>query len=130
LDTCFSAYTKLFAGDFGFTYEQRELGAYYRHYHALMAHWRSLLPEQVFMEIDYEALVSDPQTQTHRLLEFLDKPWHEACARFFETSRTVNTASFVQVRRPIYRSSVGSASSLRPHLQPLIEALGDLAPSD
>jgi hypothetical protein len=130
LDTCFSAYTKLFAGDFGFTYEQRELGAYYRHYHALMAHWRSLLPEQVFMEIDYEALVSDPQTQTHRLLEFLDLPWHEACARFFETSRTVNTASFVQVRRPIYRSSVGSASSLRPHLQPLIEALGDLAPSD
>ena len=130
LDTCFSAYTKLFAGDFGFTYEQRELGAYYRRYHALMAHWRSLLPQQVFMEIDYEALVSDPQTQTHRLLEFLDLPWHEACARFFETSRTVNTASFVQVRRPIYRSSVGSASSLRPHLQPLIEALGDLAPSD
>jgi len=130
LDTCFSAYTKLFAGDFGFTYEQRELGAYYRHYHALMAHWRSLLPEQVFMEIDYEALVSDPQTQTHRLLEFLDLPWNEACVRFFETSRTVNTASFVQVRRPIYRSSVGSASSLRPHLQPLIEALGDLAPSD
>jgi tetratricopeptide (TPR) repeat protein len=130
LDTCFSAYTKLFAGDFGFTYEQRELGAYYRHYHALMAHWRSLLPEQVFMDIDYEGLVSDPQRETHRLLEFLDLPWNEACARFFETSRTVNTASFVQVRRPIYRSSVGSASSLRPHLQPLIEALGDLAPSD
>jgi tetratricopeptide (TPR) repeat protein len=130
LDTCFSAYTKLFAGDFGFTYEQRELGAYYRRYHALMAHWRSLLPQQVFMEIDYEALVSDPQRETHRLLEFLDLPWNEACARFFETSRTVNTASFVQVRRPIYRSSIGSASSLRPHLQPLIEALGDLAPSD
>jgi len=84
LDTCFSAYTKLFAGDFGFTYEQRELGAHYRHYHALMAHWRSLLPEQVFMEIDYEALVSDPQTQAHRLLEFLDLPWNEACARFFD----------------------------------------------
>ena len=60
LDTCFSAYTKLFAGDFGFTYEQRELGAYYRRYHALMAHWRSMLPPQVFMEIDYETLVAQP----------------------------------------------------------------------
>jgi tetratricopeptide (TPR) repeat protein len=130
LDTCFSAYTKLFAGDFGFTYEQRELGTYYRRYHALMAHWRSLLPGPVFMEIDYEALVSDPQTQTHRLLEFLEVPWNEACTRFFETSRTVNTSSFAQVRRPIYRSSVGRASSLRPHLKPLIEALGDLAPVD
>ena len=130
LDTCFSAYTKLFAGDLGFTYEQRELGAYYRGYHALMSHWRSLLPGQVFMEIDYEALVSDPQTETHRLLEFLGLPWNEACARFFDTSRSVNTASFAQVRRPIYRSSVGSASSLRSHLEPLIEALGDLAPGD
>ena len=128
LDTCFSAYTKLFAGDFGFTYDQRELGTYYRRYHALMAHWRSLLPGPVFMEIDYEALVSDPQRQTQRLLEFLDVPWNEACTRFFETSRTVNTSSFAQVRRPIYRSSVGSASILRPHLKPLIEALGDLAP--
>jgi sulfotransferase family protein len=114
----------------GFTYEQRELGTYYRGYRALMAHWRSLLPGQVFMEIDYEALVSDPQTETHRLLEFLDLPWNEACGRFFDTRRIVNTASFAQVRRPIYRSSVGSASSLRSHLGPLIEALADLAPGD
>jgi tetratricopeptide (TPR) repeat protein len=130
LDTCFSAYTKLFAGDFGFTYELRELGTYYRRYHALMAHWRSLLPGQVFMEVDYETLVSDPQKGTRRLLDFLDLPWNDACTRFFETSRTVNTSSFAQVRRPIYRSSIGSASSLRSHLKPLIEALGDLAPSD
>jgi tetratricopeptide (TPR) repeat protein len=130
LDTCFSAYTKLFAGDFGFTYEQRELGAYYRHYHALMAHWRSVLPPRIFMEIDYEALVSDSREETCRLLQFLDLPWNEACMRFFETPRIVNTASFAQVRRPIYRSSVGSSHSLRPHLRPLIEALGDLARSD
>jgi tetratricopeptide (TPR) repeat protein len=130
LDTCFSAYTKLFAGDFAYTYEQRELGTYYRRYHALMAHWRSQLPGRVFMEVDYEALVSDPQRESCRLLDFLGLPWNEGCGRFFETSRSVNTASFAQVRRPIYRSSVGSALSLRPHLQPLIEALGDLAPVD
>jgi tetratricopeptide (TPR) repeat protein len=127
LDTCFSAYTKLFAGDFGFTYEQRELGAYYRGYHALMAHWRSVLPPRIFMEIDYEALVSESRQETHRLLQFLDLPWNETCMRFFETPRIVNTASFAQVRRPIYRSSVGSSHSLQLHLRPLIEALGPLA---
>ncbi len=130
LDTCFSAYTKLFAGDFGFTYEQRELGAYYRHYHALMAHWRSLLPPRIFMDIDYEALVANSREETHRLLHFLDLPWNEACMKFFDTPRIVNTASFAQVRRPIYRSSVGSSHSLRPYLRPLIDALGDLAPAD
>jgi hypothetical protein len=50
--------------------------------------------------------------------------------RFFENSRIINTASFAQVRRPIYRSSVGRAHTLRTHLQPLIEALGDLVPRD
>jgi tetratricopeptide (TPR) repeat protein len=130
LDVCFSAYTKLFAGDFGFTYEQRELGLHYRHYHALMAHWRSVLPQRIFMEIDYETLVSAPRDETRRLLQFLDLPWNEACMRFFENSRIVNTASFAQVRRPIYRSSVGKAHTLRTHLQPLIEALGDLVPRD
>jgi sulfotransferase family protein len=130
LDTCFSAYTKLFAGDFGFTYEQREHGLHYRHYHALMAHWRLVLPQRIFMEVDYETLVSEPRVETRRLLQFLDLPWNEACMRFFENSRIVNTASFAQVRRPIYRSSVGRSHTLRTHIRPLIEALGDLLPPD
>jgi Sulfotransferase family len=89
-----------------------------------------VLPQRIFMEIDYETLVSEPRDETRRLLQFLDLPWNEACMRFFENSRIVNTASFAQVRRPIYRSSVGRAQALRTHLQPLIEALGDLVPGD
>jgi tetratricopeptide (TPR) repeat protein len=129
LDTCFSAYTKLFVGDHGFTYDMRELGLYYCHYHELMARWRALLPAPIFMEIDYEALVSEPREQTRRLLDFLGLPWNEACVRFFETARLVNTASFAQVRRPVYRSSVGGSRPLRSYLQPLIAALGDLVPA-
>jgi len=128
LDTCFSAYSKLFAGDLPFVYELRELGLYYRDYHALMAHWRRMLPADIFMEVDYETLVSQPDETTRRLVEFLGLPWHEACGRFFETPRTVKTASFVQVRQPIYRSSVGRSAVLRDHLRPLVEALGSLGP--
>jgi tetratricopeptide (TPR) repeat protein len=129
LDTCFSAYSKLFLGDFAFTYDLRELGLYYRQYHALMAHWRSVLPSQAFMDVDYETLVATPHEETRRMLSFLGLPWNGACVRFFETARTVSTASMAQVRQPIYRSSVGRARSLATHLQPLIEALGDLAPT-
>jgi tetratricopeptide (TPR) repeat protein len=127
-DTCFSAYGKLFAGDLPFAYELRELGLYYRDYHDLMAHWRRTLPADCFMDVDYEMLVSQPDETTHRLLDFLGLPWHEACGRFFETTRTVRTASFHQVRRPIYRSSVGRSAALLDHLRPLVEALGDLGP--
>jgi hypothetical protein len=80
------------------------------------------------MDVDYEMLVSQPDETTHRLLDFLGLPWHEACGRFFETTRTVRTASFHQVRRPIYRSSVGRSAALLDHLRPLVEALGDLGP--
>jgi tetratricopeptide (TPR) repeat protein len=127
LDTCYSAYTKLFVGENAFTYDMRELGRYYRGYHALMVHWRNTLSKDAFLEVDYEALVSAPRAQTERLIDFLGLPWNDACLRFFETDRAVKTASFTQVRRPMYRSSIGSAKPLQSHLQPLISALGDLA---
>ncbi|HXC07430.1 MAG TPA: sulfotransferase [Steroidobacteraceae bacterium] len=129
LDTCFSAYSRLFVGNWEFTYDLGELGRYYRGYHGLMAHWREMLPSETFLEIDYETLVAEPENETRRVLDFLGLPWHEACLRFFETTRRVGTASFAQVRKPIYRSSIGRARSLSPHLRPLIEALGDLAPA-
>jgi tetratricopeptide (TPR) repeat protein len=125
LDTCFSAYTKLFVGNFPFTYDLRELGLYYRSYQGLMEHWRRALPARIFMEVDYETLVSRPEVTTRRLLDFLGLAWNEACMRFFETPRPINTASFAQVRQPIYRSSVGRSAALRAHLHPLIEALGE-----
>lgn len=127
LETCFSAYTRLFFGSFGFVYQMDELGRYYRDYHALMAHWRSALPQQAFMEIEYETLVSEPQAATRRLLEFLGLDWHAGCLRYFESGRIVSTSSAAQVRQPIYRSSLRRAAPLRARLLPLVAALGDLA---
>jgi tetratricopeptide (TPR) repeat protein len=127
LETCFSAYTKLFVGPIGYAYRLDELGRYYRDYAALMHHWRSALPPQSFLEVDYEQLVRDPNTEIPRLIDWLDLPWHEACARFFETPRRVGTSSFAQVRRPIYATSLRRSAALRAQLAPLAAALGDLA---
>jgi hypothetical protein len=92
-----------------------------------MHHWRSALPPQSFLEVDYEQLVRDPNTEIPRLIDWLDLPWHEACARFFETPRRVGTSSFAQVRRPIYATSLRRSAALRAQLAPLAAALGDLA---
>jgi tetratricopeptide (TPR) repeat protein len=128
LDTCFSAYTKLFQGGLNFTYDQTELGRHYRDYDALMAHWRRVLPPHAFIEVEYEALVGNMEGESRRLLDFIGLGWDEACLRFFETARVVRTASLEQVRRPIYQSSIGRALPYRRQLQPLIAALGDLVP--
>jgi hypothetical protein len=123
VDTCLSCYTKLFAGEQSFTYDQRELGQYHRAYQALAAHWRDTLPASHFLEVDYEAIVADLEGQTRRILEFLGLPWDEACLRFHETQRPVRTASVNQVRQPLYATSVGRWRRHAEQLGPLLQAL-------
>jgi tetratricopeptide (TPR) repeat protein len=128
VDTCLSCYTKLFGGDQSFTYDQTELGEFYRYYERLMAHWRSVLPAACFIEVDYEAVVDDVEGQARRLIEFLGLPWDDACLTFHENRRVVRTASVNQVRQPIYRTSRGRWRQYARHLAPLLTALGVEAP--
>jgi len=128
VDTALSCYSKLFAGEQLFTYDQTELGQFYRAYQALMAHWRAVLPADRFIEVDYEAVVDDLEGQTRRLLDFLALPWDAACLRFHDNRRTVRTASVNQVRQPIYKTSKGRWRAQAEHLGPLLAALGIDAP--
>lgn len=124
VDTCLSCYTKLFAGEQKFTYDQTELGRFYRDYERLMAHWRSLLPPDRFIEVDYEAVVDDLEGEGRRLIEFLGLPWDDACLSFHESRRVVRTASVNQVRQPIYTTSKGRWRAHAAYLGPLLDALG------
>lgn len=72
----------------------------------LMAHWKATLDVPI-LEVRYEDLVADPQTQLPRVIEFLGLPWDEACREFYKTKRTLRTLSYDQVNRPLYTSSAG-----------------------
>jgi tetratricopeptide (TPR) repeat protein len=123
VDTCLSCYTKLFAGEQPFAYEQTELGRFHRAYQTLIAHWRATLPASHFFEVDYEAVVEDVEREARRMLDFVDLPWNKTVLRFHETERPVRTASVNQVREPIYRTSAGRWRKHAAHLQPLLAAL-------
>lgn len=122
LDTCLSCYTKLFTTGHPFSYEQAELGRFYRMYERLMQHWRAVLPGRM-LELRYEDLVADFESQVRRLVAHLGLPWDEACLHFHESGRGVRTASLAQVRRPIYASSVGRWKVFEKELAPLRAAL-------
>lgn len=126
LDTCLSCYRLHFSGAHPYAYDLRELGDYYGSYARLMAHWHSVLPGYIH-DIQYEALVTDQEKETRRLLEFCDLPWHPACLDFHKTERAVITASLSQVRSPLYRASLQKWKIYESHLEPLIEALGEFA---
>ena len=123
VDTCLSCYSKLFGGEQSFTYNLAELGQFHRDYQALMAHWRAILPASSFLEVDYEQVVEDIETQARRMLDFIGVPWNSACLEFYETKRPVRTASVNQVRKPVYKSSTGRWRVHEKNLKPLLSAL-------
>lgn len=122
LDTCCSCYKQLFARGQSFTYDLEELGLYYLEYRRMMDHWHAVLPGRV-LEIRYEDVVRDLETQLRRMLGHCGLVWDAACLDFHNTKRPVRTASSEQVRQPIYGDSVGIAARYGDALGPLREAL-------
>jgi tetratricopeptide (TPR) repeat protein len=127
-DTCLSCFTTLFKDGQAFSYDLAELGGYYSRYARLMEHWRRMLPEGAFLDVQYEDLVADQEAQSRRIIEYCGLDWNPACLDFQCNRRTVKTASMAQVRQPVYRSSVARWRPYEKFLQPLFEALGELAP--
>jgi hypothetical protein len=113
----------LFASEFRYTYGLAELCRYYRAYATLMEHWRRVLPPGVMLDVQYEDLVADFEPQARRIVAHCGLEWDDACLSFYDTERAVQTASAAQVRRPIYRDSVGRARAYDSYLQPLLREL-------
>lgn len=125
LDSCFGSYKQLFARGQPFSYDMVELGEYYLEYSRLMKHWHQVVPGFI-LDVHYEDVVADLETQVRRILDYCGLPFEEGCLRFHETDRAVKTASSEQVRRPIYTSSVNLWRNYEAHLGDLIEVLQPL----
>ena len=125
-DTCVSCYLTSFGGDRGFTCDLSELGETYRLYRQLMNHWEKVLPGGL-IEVSYEKLVSDQETESRRLLDRIGMEWSNDCLNFHRNPRLVTTASMTQVRQPAYKTSIARWKRYEQHLGPLMDALGDLS---
>ena len=106
-DLCLSAYMTLFSGGEAWAASRARLAFYYREYQRLMRHWRTVLPAERFLEIDYEATVAAPDAAARRLVAFCDLPWDDACLHPQANARPVHTASVYQVREAVHQRSVG-----------------------
>jgi Flp pilus assembly protein TadD len=123
MDVCLSCYVQYFHA-LNFTWDLEDLGQYYREYERLMAHWRTALPLRL-LDVSYEELVHDQEAVSRRMISFCGLDWDERCLTFHENPRPVHTVSMIQVRRPMYASSVGRWKRYDKHLQPLRKALAD-----
>ncbi len=126
IDTCLSCFSILFVTQ-PFTYDLGELGRYYRTYARLMDHWRELLPSFVLLDVKYEELVADFEAQARRIVTHCGLEWDDRCLAFYDTRRPVRTASLVQVRQPVYQTSIRRWRPSDDVLRPLSHEI-DLAP--
>lgn len=124
-DNCLSCYMRLFQHGQHFSYDLTEMGRYYADYRRIMDHWRKVLPKNAFLDVQYEELVADTETQAKRLIDFCGLEWDANCLEFYKMERQVRTASVTQVRQPIYKTSVEKWRRFEDHIAPLATALGE-----
>jgi tetratricopeptide (TPR) repeat protein len=128
-DTCLSCFFQRFGEGNAFAYDLADCARRYVEIERLAEHWRRALPLQM-LTVDYDALTSDPERESRRLIEFLGLDWEPACLDFHRTERPVFSASLWQVRQPVFTGSIGRWRHYARHFGPLFEVLasgGDAA---
>ena len=129
-DTGFACFRQLFVTGNETLYDLAQIGDEYRRYRGIMTHWDAALPGSV-TAVEHEALVADPAGRIRWLVtEVCDLSWDPACLRFDQLARGVTTASAAQVRRPIFKTSLGRWRPYAHHLAPLLDALGPFAANE
>ncbi len=69
-------------------------------------------------ELDYDAMVHDPEPHVRRMLDFAGLEFEENCLYPNEVKREIRTASVFQVRQPISPKSVGRWKTFEEQLEP------------
>ena len=122
MDVAWSAYRTRFSQGNLWSYDPDGIAAFLSDYDALMEHWACLFPDRI-LEVRYEDLVTRPDSEIPRLLNFVGLDDDPATRRFYEVDRAIATASLAQVRNPINDKSIGAWKRFMPELSALPEAL-------
>jgi tetratricopeptide (TPR) repeat protein len=102
--------------------DQQHIASRFREYQRLMEHWRKVLPVSL-LEVDYEETVADLEGVARKLVAWCGLAWEPACLEFHRGKRVVRTASAVQVRQPVYRTSVGKWKNYEQSLATLLSVI-------
>ena len=122
-DIAMSCFFRYFAKGQPFSWDLYELGDYCRHHAELCKHWHKVLGTEIYPS-HYEELTSNQEQKTRELIEYLELPWSDSCLSFHETDRRIKTNP-LQVRKPIYKTSVAKWKRYEPWIGEFLQALGN-----
>ncbi len=122
-DICLSCHFQGFALPMPYTTDLGDCALRVQEADRMLVHWKDVLPLPM-LEVDYKAVVADPEREGKRMLAFLGLPWDAARLGFHSDPGIVTSASVWQVRRPVYGGSSGRWRRYERHLGPLLAAFG------
>ncbi len=121
-NNCLSMFKNLFEGGLNFTYDEKILVEYYKKYQDLMIFWNKKY-ENSILEVKYEDLINNNETEIKKIIEFCDLNWEENCLSFYKNKTPIKTMSTAQARKPIYKSSLKSFEKFKQYLQIIEKSL-------
>jgi len=96
-------------------------------YASLMETWRTVAPRMrnPHLEVRYEDMVSDLESVSRRVLEFLGITWDARVLRFDEHARQklVRSPTYADVAKPVFKTAVGRWRNYQKYLEPHFEKL-------
>ena len=107
------------------TNDQDHIVSRFQAYRRIMDHWRKVLPAPV-LHVDYEETVADLEGVARRLVAWCGLAWEPKCLEFHKAKRPVGTASAVQVRQPVFKTSAGRWMHYEQALGPLFARLDEM----
>ena len=116
LDTCLSMWSTYIPTPPGFFGDRNNVVQFYRQYLRIMDHWRSVLPADNLIEVEYERLIADPEPVIRRLVDDCGLDWSESCLHPERRQGRVTTASVSRVRAPIDATRIERWKKFEPWL--------------
>ena len=129
-DTCLSCYFQPFVRSHDYANDLGDLAFYYRQYERLMHHWQQNVNLPI-LNVYYSDLIADAEAVARQMIGFIGLDWDDNCLNYHKSDRITATASWDQVRQPIYTKSLARWKHYRKHIDPLLDEFGseDIATS-
>jgi len=120
---CWANYKQYFASkNIGYCYSIDDVISYHKLYENLMEFWAKGLSKRIY-NLDYELLTLNQESETRQLIDYLGLDWDENCLSPQNNTRSVATASNLQVRQKVYQGSSEQWKKYQPFLNGALDGL-------
>jgi Sulfotransferase domain. len=116
-DVCFSILRNNFtSSNMNWTFSESDIIKYYGLYKQITEFWKEKIKENIY-EINYEKLIFDNENEVKKLLEFCELNFEKECLDHSKNSKSkIASASVLQARQPIYKTSINNSKKYEKYL--------------